>query len=271
MSLIGVYWPFLKDVFGWFLAFENCLRNMHCHSSFYSFTMKHLHVRSRFRTFRDGKMESLHGTLSYKHRDVKQQGGPFFSDWLFGSLFLPGLETSTWNVPTHFQQKLQPFPPASEGHEGIFCHILSLAPHFSRHFLRPCCELLKTLVPHLFCTHRKLHHATRRWLVSPAMISGGKVFMKTCLENRKSKQKHIDIVLILCFCLAYFVGRWNLWIVQPNRTNPETAAWSLSSPTVLQPLPPFENSTFGDGDRRFGDRKRGLKKEVPTKVYPLEN
>lgn len=187
MSLIGVYWPFLGERCVWMIScLENCLRNMHGYSSSYSFTMKHLHFRSRFRTFRDGRMESLNGTLSYKHRDVTTQGGPFFS-----SMFPPGLETSTWNVPTHLQQKLQPFsPPPVKGMKGSCCHILTLAPHFSRHFLRPCCELLKTLVPHLFCRHRKWHHATRRWLVSPAMISGGKVFMKTCLENHKSKQKH---------------------------------------------------------------------------------
>lgn len=128
MSLIGVYWPFLGERCVWMIScLENCLRNMHGYSSSYSFTMKHLHFRSRFRTFRDGRMESLHGTLSYKHRDVTTQGGPFFS-----SMLPPGLETSTWNVPTHLQQKLQPFsPPASEGHEGqLFPHPFACATFF---------------------------------------------------------------------------------------------------------------------------------------------
>ena len=128
---------------------------MHCHSSFYSFTMKHLHFRSRFRTFRDGRMESLHGTLSYKHRDVTKQGGPFFSNW-FVQCFPPVWRhlLGTFQHTSNKICNLFP-PPPVKGMKGSGCHILSLAPHFSRHFLRPCCELLKMLVPHLFCRHRK--------------------------------------------------------------------------------------------------------------------
>lgn len=108
----------------------------------------------------------------------------FYVSPRFGDIYLERSNTPPTKTATFFP------PPPVKGMKGSCCHILSLAPHFSRHFLRPCCELLKTLVPHLFCRHRKWHHATRRWLVSPAMISGGKVFMKTCLENHKSKQKH---------------------------------------------------------------------------------